>query len=109
MTVWAILWTIWIAILWWIAGYAVAEYDSKSKIIDLKTQLAIKDMRVNQLEHTVKDDMKVIKKMKQYLRTEYYHDIIGSMLKIGNNYKMIAKNLWLKENTVFKYIQRTFK
>jgi hypothetical protein len=30
------------------------------------------------------------------------------MLKIENNYKMIAKNLWLKENTVFKYIQRTF-
>jgi uncharacterized coiled-coil protein SlyX len=75
------------------AGYAVAEYDSKSKIIDLKTQLAMKELRLNQLEHTVRDDMKVIKKMKQYLKTDYYHDMIGSMLKIGNNYKMIAKNL----------------
>jgi hypothetical protein len=53
----------------------------------------MKELRLNQLEHTVRDDMKVIKKMKQYLKTDYYHDMIGSMLKIGNNYKMIAKNL----------------
>ena len=109
MTVWAILWTICILLLWVLWGYEFSKYEDRNEIIDMKTKLAMKDMRCTQLMHTVKDYERIVKKMKKFLRTDYYHDMIETMIKNWDGYKRIAKNLWLKENTVFKYIKKYFK